>query len=753
MSPSKPAATFQVAEDPVATAPEKKAPKSNADSGYHGLPEDDMDVHDLPVVPQSSAGTNDTMEVSPKSPPQEQPVAMSQSEGRSTADRSFHSAKEELTEKVGSEKPPTESHAAVDVQTTSEPTGHAPVKPDIQADKPITETPMDMDLIDKDLDADLVVDESRSPSQESSPARPLTRKSSLTFAPLPPRDFTAKRSIGTRASQIGHLDQSKGNIHRGSLLDQLKGGKSLGGTQQPEFVHEKEIGGATDIEVERPGLPREESDTDSKMTKLHAKSSTQRLHDRINMLGKSQPARPTKSIPPAATAANVTYPELSKQETQPQLLQNIAGLASKAVAHQTGEEEDDEWIQPPQIQPKPSIRPELPKSTSVDVMENIKGKQTISGGDFDQSRNEGQTTKEPSPLRQPDAQEHQTGEQFFQRTASLSHSTRPALAHNCAQVETDNKPTSSTTPTNNPSSQRYVDGPLSASKSKLQSIMKTARGLFSSSAGVSAQAKMETLSPASIRIREETQATSIAAALNDGTTQQVRPQSPIPNPVGRKTRSSTEKEAKRKESEAKERSRADGETIRFYEQESENIASKKGIEVKGPTGEVAEQHAKPTRQSPRKTQTYEGPTAQPDAAEEDMKSQSIAPLPVHAQSHQSQLQRPKDMRRPQKPAKEAVPKSKPPPVAIKVISHGMRMNNALSTNLQESLPPPQPRQPSVAKKPSNPSLHPTTSNSSLKSTVSATVKPKALIAAERKKELVRSFSANASQINANCGIG
>lgn len=734
-SPSKTAATFKVAEDPVAPATEKKAAKANTDSGYHGLPEDDMDVDDLLVVPQSSAATNDTVEISPKSSTQEQPPALKQPEDRSTTDRSFHSAREEFTEKIATESEQREAPQDVDAGIAFRPIEHPPIEPITCIDNSATAEPMDMDDMDKDLDEDLVVGESHSPSQGSTPARPLARKSSLTFAPLPPRELTTKKSIGARASQISHSEQSKGNVSRGSLLEQLTAGKSLGGPKQPEYTHDKDVDDDMDVDADRPGLSREESDTDSRMTKLHNKSSTQRLHDRINMLGKSQPARPTKSITASAAINNLNYPELPKQEQQPRLTQDIVRLTTNARALPNNEEDDHDWIQPPQPQATSSSRPQLPKSISTDVMEGIVGKRTVGGEEFGRTRHEEQLTRQASPSSHPKAREGHIDDPPLHRRASESQSPSPALAAVEAHVDGPG----SAAPTGISSSKRYVDGPLSASKSKLQTIMKTARGLFSSSAGVSAQAKMETLSPSSMCIRKEALEPSIDAALDTKNLQKIHQQSPVPNPVGRKTRSSTEKEEKRKEAEARERGQA---VAKASQIRGEEIAKTAAEKARDPVAEAVQQQAKPIRPSPRKTQqTQEAPGSQLDAAEEAVQAQSNGVNPTHAHGQQTQSQRLKDLRRPQKPAKEAASKPKPPPVAIKVgtLSQGMRMNTALSTNLQDSLPPPQPKQPAVAKKPSNPSLHPTVSNTNLKGSVSAAAKPKALIAAERKKEQVRNY--------------
>ncbi len=708
-----------------------------------------MEVDESRNVPQSSAETNETAEMFPKSPLRDQAAAAEVLEGRDTTDRAFHSANQEFTEIPANGNTEHEVPPPAHIEMEAEPSHEISMEQTMPAkDKALEhealEDAMELEIMDKELDEDLVVDESRSPSQGSSPARPLVRKSSLTFAALPAREpLTTKKSIGARMSRTSHLDQSKANLGRGSFLGQLTGGKSMGSSKQPEFFHENEANDDMDVDVdtEKPELVREESDADSKMTKLHNKSSTQRLHDRINLLGKSQPARPTKSIPVAAAVANPSYPELPVQEPQQQHLQHIAGAASEAVAFQTNDEDDDDWIQPPQPQQNTSTRPQLPKSISVDVMEEISGKQTISGNDFGRVRNDERTAKQALPTHQVSTHDSQTERSAFLRAVSISQSTLPAIDGTHTRVELANVPEPSTTPVDSPTSKRYVDGPLSASKSKLQSIMKTARGLFSSSAGVSAQAKMETLPPPSISNIRGAQGASIDEALESGSLRKaILSRSPVNNPVGRKTRSSTEKEEKRKESEAKERERTEAENARLHE-EDRRLAAPQHLHAKDPVADVVQQTAKPTRQSPRKTQCQDASTVHTLVVEDDQPGQSImGPPPSHGQPQQPHMLKPKEVRRPIKPAKESAPKPKPQPVAIRVgtLSQGMRMNSAtLSSSLQECQPPPQPKQAAVAKKPSNATLHTTASNSSLKNSVSSvSTKPKALIAAERKKEQV-----------------
>ena len=711
-----------MAEDPIAPAGVKRLTKANTDSGYHGLSEDDMDIDQMPLVVQSSAGTNDTVGISPASHVAVQTASTSQLEGRSTTETSFHSAKEEMTKRdvlsaaLQEEASPRADPGATPSSTTNKPLNFANL-----GAQNATEDAMDLDMVDKDFNEDLAIDESRSPSQGSSPARQMVRKSSLTFAALPAREpLTTKKSLGA---------------NRGSFLGRLTGGKSMGGLKQSEPTHEKEVDDEMSIDIEKPMLTREESDGDSKMAKLHNKSSTQRLHERINLLGKSQNTRPTKSIPASATAANSIYPQLPNPEPQPQaqLSHQSSDLPSKtATVPGITDGDDDDWIQPPQSQPSASSRPQLSKSVSADVMEDIRGKQTVGGHHFGVDRNE-KVIKGASPLRQGYAS--QADEFEAVGAASDTQSGSPLRPYEHAGIKSSKAvaPEQSTTPTGSPSSKRYVDGPLSASKSKLQSIMKTARGLFSSSAGVSAQAKMETLST-SLRLQDESQEPSGRNVIDRKVPAGGVPRSPMINPAGRKTRSSTEKEERRKQSEAKERERAEVEAERVRGQQEQKVNTEKQIQTKDLAADTAPLPTKPTRQSPRKLQNQEEPKHLVEHAEDEAPSQSMGP------PQQSQSQRPKDPRRPIRPAKEAGPKPKPQPVAIRVgtLSQGMRLNNAtLSSNLQESLPTSQPKQTVVAKKPSNASIQSTTSNTSFKSSVtSASAKPKALIAAERKKEQV-----------------
>ena len=719
-------AAFKVSED--APAPLANATKtiSAADSGHHGLSEDEMEADAAPL--QSSASTHNTLAGSPPAASHAPRQDESLSIGHSTTDRSFHSAREEITKKVVNN--PTE-----DVKELEK------VTPAVLEIDPIQSLPqhtktdmMKMNAPDKEADEDLAVEDSRSSSQESTPARQLVRKSSLTFAALPAREpITTKKSIGPRTSRTSNIDQIKVPVPPNSFLGRLTGGKSLGGFRQTDT--KTNASDDDDDETDRQPLAREESDNDSKMTRLHNKSSTQRLHERINLLGKSQPPRPTKSIPAAAAAIQPQYLDIQRPNQDKQAPQN-----TQLNTLTSNEDDEDDWIQPPKTRNSTHARPPLAKSISADVINNTRGKQSLGQQQpgLGQEGNAEYCTAQDAQAVVPPSKHVQV--------ASASRSLIPedhGVAQNGGASDSLypelGKPTdASTTPYGTPSSKRYVDGPLSASKSKLQSIMKTARGLFSSSAGVSAQAKMETMFP-SIAPRQHAKQPenstqnprSTAPRLDQrqiltdqAQESKVRQSTPVIIEA-RKTRSSTEKEERMKEKATAERLQFESENEKVNERETNAQAqAHASILTKVPPN----MEERPIRQSPRKTQNHEATKMENDN---------------QVQGQPFQVQRPKDARRPIKPAKDNTSNPKGPPVNIRIGMPSVRKpltNAALSSSLQDSLPASQPKQGPVMKKASNAFLQSSVSNSNLKS-AGAAAKPRALIAAERKKEQV-CFSAS-----------
>ena len=719
-------ASFKVAQDGLPDTFQDEPLPKDTDSGYRSMPADDMEI-DPPAI-QPSEENQTSLEDSPRSPSRIEVPANSSSADRSTTERSFHSAREELTKKdVMKEETPQNPDDQV------KPSGTEEMDP---VPAPGEDDAMEVDLTGKDGDADLGADDSQV-SSEASPAKTVVRKSSLTFAALPPRPpIPTKKSLGAGVSRTSQADQMKAANSQAGFLGRLTGGKSLGGSKQSDLRHD---GQEVEEGIKEPSQAREESDTESKMTSLHNKSSTQRLQERINQLGKSQTSRPTKSV---HSIAQPHYPELPKIEQQQQQQEHGPDPIPAGAAKSTQEEEDD-WIQPPQVQRPMANRPQLAKSISADVMEGIRGKEKISENLLDEARrpNAKDASMRPAPATAKSvgrtaaavASKSSPPGDRTQKASPKAPGTAESFYPDLGQPED-----ASTTPVGRPSSKRYVDGTLSASKSKLQSIMKTARGLFSSSAGISAQAKMETMSPSvaaskvhgvGVENAENTGAEKSKA--NQPSSRVQKPTSPRAAPMeARKTRSSTEKEERNKEREAAERRQVEYEKEKAQQQEAAVQAT---ALLKDEQNASNQAHLGSVQQSPRKVQNQEHPDAAEDEAARAMNQASHAPGRIS----QAQNQKLKEVRRPTKPPKEASAQPKVPMMKIQIgMSSGRRAlnNTALSSNLQDSLQPAQGKSAGLAKKASNASLQSSASHSNMKG--SNVTKPKALIAAERKKEQV-----------------
>ncbi|KAF1911181.1 hypothetical protein BDU57DRAFT_533727 [Ampelomyces quisqualis] len=293
--------------------------------------------------------------------------------------------------------------------------------------------------VDEPMDID---DDVRSPSDNSSPVKPLVRKSSLTFASLPAREpLLAKKSMGNRVSRTSHVDPSK---TRNSQMGRYTGGKSLGGSQltQPVDMHDDEM----DIEESRPALQREESET----TKIHNKTSTQRLFERINMLKQQNEA-------PKRVSQNIT----SSQSSQPQSFTFAQPMedAAPAPAAQPSypglfatapvqdEDDDDDWISP--VRTVAPARPALSKSHSAHAP--------------------------PPPVNHVPA-----------KPISVSNPDLSQVAE-------------STTPVGSPTGKRYMDAPLSASKAKFYSALRAAKEKIIGTSAASAQVKLDALCESPMR--------------------------------------------------------------------------------------------------------------------------------------------------------------------------------------------------------------------------------------------------------------
>ncbi|KAL1859918.1 hypothetical protein Plec18170_001864 [Paecilomyces lecythidis] len=683
-------------------------PKYNTDSGYHGMTEEDEMV--LPGMQQDSQPSTQPIDEEPTLIAHDAPSPVD----RRTTEGSFHSAQENVRARGETVEPmnidtPTKKQVEVQIPETSRQSTpvQSPVRspeknvaPPMQESQPAEETNDDMEL-------DNQFDDIGSPSDGSTPERPLMRKSSLTFASLPAREplMTKKSMGGARISRTSHVDLAKMNTAGRPSYFGRQTGAARNTQAVPEERNEKVQEDKMDIDDEKELRPEDlEVDTNSSM--LHTKSSTQRLHEKISMLGKLQPSRPTKSIPAVSALAGsqVAYPDL------PATKQEASQRSGVTPAPEPADVEDDEWIKPLAS----SHKPKMAKSNTTDVMENVAGKETVGNLEKAEPRPVQKAT-EPSDTSSPMAVQSKHGKTVS--TSVLSSPQRYGVKSGLHQksASASNLDTESTTP---PTSPRRHDGPLSASKSKLQSIMKTAKGLFTSSAGVSAAAKMEALSPTSSRSRPGTQH-GVDSASQKGDSNPLSP-SP-PRYEGRKTRSSTEKEEKRKQKELEDQ-RVEEEAERAREQERQKAAQHKA------SLEKAERER-------REVSVLESAKSSPKKAPQPQK-------PEPSTSHTQQAPRPVD-RRPVKPTRETAPKPKPQPVSIRVGSALSRQIPLASTSFASQIPEPSQaantpsassKQPGLGKKASNTSLHTTASTGSFKSSVSSQSQRKAQLAADRKRE-------------------
>jgi hypothetical protein len=253
----------------------------------------------------------------------------------------------------------------------------------------------------------------------------------------------AKKSMGNRVSRTSHVDKA-----RNSQMGRYTGGKSLGGSQlaYPVDSHDDDM----DLDESRPILQREESET----TKIHNKTTTQRLFDRINMLKQQNEA-------PKHVSQNI----ISSQPSQPQsfassqpnedVLPTPAPQPSypslPAAASVQDDDDDDDWISPVRTMAPPpkAARPALSKSHTAGLG--------------------------PSPAKP-----------VSNKLISVSNPDMPPVAE-------------STTPAGSPAGRKYMDAPLSASKAKFYSALRAAKEKIIGSSATSAQVKLDALTEGPMR--------------------------------------------------------------------------------------------------------------------------------------------------------------------------------------------------------------------------------------------------------------
>ncbi|CAG8272405.1 unnamed protein product [Penicillium salamii] len=724
-------ATEQVSqpEYPDLTENMNSFPKYNTDSGYHGMSEADevvlpdvqsesqastqpatqpleqdepmgMDAQEIEVsvVQQaneesfhsaqegvrSRGGTVEPAATEP-TPPQERPMAPTASPSRETSaelsatpiKKTKSKTKAKTIGKQQNKKPePTEPIESPQLVSNPEPstekTPVAPVAPPIENsetqpdDEVMEEATEDHTKDDTVLDN---LDDIGSPSDGSTPERLPVRKSSLSFASLPARE-PLKSLGGSRLSRTSHIDLSKMNNTRTSHFGRQTGSHRVTHVA-PE---ENNSSGAMDVGNEKE--PSEEVESEQ-ATRMHSKKSTQTLHERISMLGKLQPvSRPRKSIPSTGVpAGQVSYPELPASKNEPNAETSSHKTTEIPVLEPTPA--DDDWIKPlssPQ-------RPDLSKSKTTDIMEKL-------------SELEKERATERKDLPKAEPERPKSSASIFSSPRPQGHQQSASLSHISADI--------STTPTGSP---RRFDGPISASKLRLHSIMKSAKGLFSSTGNTP---KLDPSSPEQPRPHSSA---SVFGKRFEYDSQATLPPSPT-RQEGRRTRSSTEKEEKRRQHEREEQEREEHEEEELRAEKAREQEKQKAIQLKAAQNKSSVEPEE--RSGPS---VLKNPQSQRQQSREPESSRDTSSRFAIPQSKQNE-------RRPLKPTRETLQKPTPQPMSIRVGSTLSRQIPMPSSSVAQdsSIPAvvsaPAPK-PTLKKKGSNNSLHTASSASSFKSSISS----------------------------------
>jgi hypothetical protein len=657
--PSPTKLRFQIAADQT-----QQTQKSITDSGYHTASQDDVDTHMSLDAPPSEPSKPESSE-QPTNEAAEQDADDVVDECHRTTEGSFHSAKEDQMAKV-----------TVPTDALSQEQVVAPAVVSIEHSPQRTQPTQQLSQDIHDLD-DL-----GSPSDESTPDRPLVRKSSLTFAALPARE-PLKSSIGARISRTSQVEQSK---HRGSttyparptITSTQAAQKPAPNNDRDVVMHDTDDDDDDESNVQILGRDSDVQ-SQSQTTKFHHAASTQRLHEKIDMLGKPSAAQASRSI-------HSTFAQFeAKQQEPPQ--PTVPPVKTANTLH----DDDDDWIKPltsPNAQSSPDKYSFVDDSDPEEEFD-CRAPELIAH----EERLKSPVRMSPGPGRMMPGFGHTKSAS----TATLASPAKAAMAppSPARTISESNPARPTTTPQGSP--RRYLD--LSASKSKLQAIMKTAKGLFTSSASISAAAKLETLSPGAPKVTSDKMPgmyPSLDAVLED------KPLPPSPPKAQRKTRSSTEreKEEKRKEKEVQHRQAMETQLEKARAEER-----KKAAESRLAREREAEKEIQQALQSSPKHQ----------------------PQDQHAETA-SRAGRPVRLGR-----EHPVNKAKPAPVSIRVGTLSQRVPVNASGTGQESLTS-EPKRPGLSKKASTTSLQSSTSTALKTSVHGPPPKPKALLAAERKKE-------------------
>lgn len=668
-----------------------------ADESFHSAQEnvrargetiEPMNIDSTPAHKQATTPTKS----SPKEAEPEKnstPTPKVQSKTKSIGDK-----QEQVEEPTASQEPvPLESSPQKPVAASS-----PPKEKETQDDEMENEDPKDDTVLDN-------FDDIGSPSDNSTPERLPVRKSSLSFASLPAREPLTKSIGGSRLSRTSHIDLPK--LNSGGRLSYL--GRQTGGHRMTQITAEENAGasGSMDIDDDKDTSANADAEQTSK---LQATTPAQSLHERISMLGKPQPSRAKKSIAAPTiglgSASQVAYPDLSTTKSGARNESSGSKNRDTPPSSEAPAGEED-WI--PQ-------RPNLQKSKTADVMENLN------------------VATSQSAAKKGSTQEHNSAEPERPKSSySIFSSPRPQGHQQSASVS--NIPTeASTTPTGSP---RRYEGPLSASKMRLQSIMKSAKGLFTSTGS----ARFELSSPEQARTqpKEQVNAQKDDDEGEDSHHEQPRQVASPPRQEGRRTRSSTEREEKQRQRELEEHQREEARQEEARQEEVRQEEARQEAARQEKAREQERQRAIQLKAAQNKS-SVEPEDRSSYKSSQSLRQQSREPESNIEGSRIAMPQSKQNDRRP-RPTREPLQKPKPQPVSVRVgstLPRGMTMSSANSQDMSGPAPAPTPasKQSTLKKKPSNNSLHTTSSTSSFKSSIStqSQAQRKAQLASERKRE-------------------
>jgi len=671
---AKPVAGFVVAEDndsehermPSKTRLSAAKGKENTDSGYHEMSDEESQSKspESPSLHSPSAKSPLTTGQHPQMV-DEVPVPRSTPTQNGVSLKTDHEHLEQSTLKEPVPQTPHLSTTAGDLDVVlpvADVNTEAEVKstPERFSSAPSPDAP---GSIVKEVDIptlplhEQAQSQQQSPSSEStSPARTLLRKkSSLNFASLPAREpLTTKKSVGPGIARNSQISSLKG---RGGTSDYF--GMSAYSKDVIEPQDNGHVPTSATFQTDALGSPRiarkpvataPVSDLTNVRTaeeelRAQSRASTMRLQERLAMLGKPAQPRLSRSVPSTVIVSQT-------------IVQQSPNMHRKDAAESEELDEDlDDWIGPMSVhQTTVSSKSNALKSPAL---EQVIPTQNTQPKTLDKTPAAAVRTNLPT-LPQP------TFNSVIP-TAPVSPTKVPILPYPRLDIA---KP-ASTTPFGSPVVQRHNDGPLSASKAKLQSVLKSARGIFSSTAGLMGHGTKETA------IAHNHHPSSPLKQMSTITSSAMSRQPLLPDQDQRPAPVSEVQSVRNEEDAGRRRS-------------SQRLALKKldsGRE-KGSELQTRQMTAEVVQEAKHESFQAETQIDNPNKHISATLGVNAAPSsPARPQEHVSQLPKPGDARRLLRPNKEALKApARPAPVSIKLASQRVCVPSSLDCNSTNSVP-------------------------------------------------------------------